>query len=613
MAHDWQFLPYNLRWLETLQSEQTGGDECASPPVVFNPPEVLQTVIFQWDLPTFTRLLSSVVKGAQLSYPDDWIQVTWEFLKGVDCPMPICDMILECLIESPEINAYLNSVIDTRTGGQRGKPLTSSQMSQSLQNNAGDCDLDTLWGSCLYTVQILNRLNEDFFEQIEALTNNQEMLAYIVGAIPVLETLPIDEFIELADRVREFVAETYAAGYDVDYEQELACGLFCAARANGCSLDMTVLTTFFFDRAQSVSGFEDAFQTALTIISAMASWEEVLGEEIVDTMMAANVGFMSFLNSAFGMDFGTFSLQAKAGIPDDDWQALCEECDDGACYTQVASQAVLLSGSWVADDDYGRFARATAPAESASFKIEFDEPQVLVSFSFFNQASGAFGSNNHDTGSVKLYLGETLLLTPYSFDLPNNWGYTWSPPTHANRGVANSTSGAGTTFDRIVFEHTHMSIRADVRGTVCVEASPTPSCEDCGAFSDVDVPVSATFDGSVWIPDDARINAESQTQYGGTYIALSSSAGTNEMFYNTDDAICADRIKLYYTASGVTGGSIDIITNGNTHTYALGSSGSFTLTDVLDTPVPIASIIFRMTAGTGSINITLIKIAECAD
>lgn len=612
MAHEWQFLPYQLRWLETLQGDMVGDDGCSSSPIVFSPPEDLQPVLFQWDLATFTRLLSSVVKGAQLSYPDDWIQVTWDFLRGVDCPMAICDEILNCLQTNPSIQEFLTEFVGNSVEGVKGKPLSENQRTTPLQNNAGDCDLDTLWGSCLYTVQILNRLNQDFFEQIEALTNNQEMLAYVVGAIPILETLPIDEFIELADKVREFVAETYAAGYDVDYEQELACGLFCDARANECTLDMNVLTNFFFARAQEVAGFEDAFQTAITIVRAMASWEEVLGEQIVDTMMAANVGFMSFLNSSFGMDFGTFSLQAKAGIPDDDWQALCTDCDYGACYTQVASEATLIDGSWVADDDYGRFARADTGGDSASFAIEFDSPKTLVSFSFYTQVLGSYGSNNHDTGSVKIYLGATLLATLYGFDLPNNHGYLWSPPAHSNRGVVDSTSGAGTTFDRIVFEHTHASLRADVRGQVCIEQAPPASCADCGTFADETVSLDATFADGVWTPVDDRVSARSQSQYGGTYIAMSASEPVNEFYFTPPSSICSNKIVLNTTLSGFSG-SIEFIVNGVATSYPISGSGAFITTHTFDA-VPVLDVIVRVAAGsTGTLNATLFKIAGCTD
>ena len=533
-----------------------------------------------------------------------WLKQLVDTGKFGDCMD--CDNILECLETNDAIRAFLSSFIQGEIGNTPGTPLSDRQLDTPLQNNAGNCDLDVLWGSCLYTVQILNRLNEDFFEQIEALTNNQEMLAYIVGAIPILETLPIDEFIELADKVREFVRETYEAGYDVDYEQTLACGLFCAARANDCILDMRVLTSYFFTKAQTVEGFENAFETAKTIISAMASWQEVLGEQIVDTMMAANVGFLSFLNSAFGMDFGTFALQAKSGIPDDDWQALCTDCPDvGGCYTQAADFVNLLSGTWVTDTVYGRVAKADANGGLASFEMEFTTPQTLVSFSVFTAVQTA--SIAWNTVEVLAYLGGSLIGALFSNVNVNDGGYPFP-----GRGAINSTVGAGTVFDKIVWRAQHTTGIASIAGDLCVEGPPPSSCADCGTFADQIVSVNATYNGTVWIPDDTRINAESQSQYGGTYIAMTSSSGTNELFFNADNAVCSSQVKIYANFASVSG-TLEVVVNGYTYSQPASGSGATITTFVFDEPVPVASMVIRFASGTGSMNITQLRIAECAD
>jgi len=46
----------------------------------------------------------------------------------------------------------------------------------------------------------------------------------------------------------------------------------------------------------------------------------------VTCMFAANLGFLNFLNSSFGLDFGDFKLKARGGVPDDDWE-MCD-CSD---------------------------------------------------------------------------------------------------------------------------------------------------------------------------------------------------------------------------------------------------------------------------------------------
>lgn len=590
---------------ETSITEE--GDEVSLFSWITDDPDERVDITLKLSLNEYVSLATAIDVGRDIAYNGDSHKIWWIWLRAYQT-MEFCERVLTCMETNPGIQALLQSMIASGSGA-KGIPLTAAQKALALQNNAGDCDLDTLWGSCLFTVQILNRLNEDFFEQIEALTSNQETVAYLVGAIPILETLPIDEFIELADKVREFVRETYQAGYDVDYEHELACGLFCAARANNCTLDMNVVTTYFFAKATEVEGFEDAFQTAKTIVSAMASWSEVLGEQIVDTMMAANVGFLSFLNSAFGMTFGEFQLQARSGIPDDDWQAFCDDCPFGACYTQAADFAELVSGGWIDDATYGRFARASAAGATASFELVFDEPKTLVSFSLYTQALGsASGSSNRNTASVKIYLADVLVSELYSFDRPNDYGYVWQPPGPA--GTIDNETGTGSTFDKIVFEHRHYTLTADVRGQVCIEEAAPASCDDCVSFTDANVPVTATYNGTIWIPDDPRINAENQAMYTGTLIGINPDPATNSIFFNTDNGVCADRVKLHATLYSATG-TMDVIVNGETYSNGFSGSGSVILTVVLTAPVPIVSIEFRWVSGTGFAQVSLIQIAEC--
>ena len=605
--------PRSLEYPLYNEASQSGatpdGEEVAPFLWPASDPDERVLIALELSLNEYVALATSVDVGRDIAYNEDSFQIWWIWARAYRM-LNFCAEVLECMQTNPGIQALLQSMIATGAN-EKGIPLTPEQMELALQNNAGECDLDTLWGSCLFAVQMLNRLNEDFFEQIEALTDNQEMLAYIVGAIPILETLPIDEFIELADKVREFVRETYQAGYDVDYEYALACGLFCAARANNCVLDMNTITEYFFTKAEAVEGFEDAFQTAKTIVSAMASWQEVLGEQIVDTMMAANVGFLSFLNSAFGMTFGEFQLKARSGIPDDDWQAFCDDCPYGACYTQSAAGAHLLSGVWVEDAAYGRFARASEAGGTASFEITFDSPKTLTNFSLYTQqlSPSVSGPSNRNAASVKIYLSGELVAQLYSFDRPNDWGYLWQPPGVA--GIAESEAGAGSLFDRIVFEHRSYTMIGDVRGQVCVEEAAPASCDSCPSFEYADVSVGSTYNGTVWVPDDPRVSAEDQIMYGGAYIGITPVSGINEIFFNQANGVCYDRVQLYATLSGATG-TMDVIVNGQPYSNSFSGTGPVTLTQVFDKPVPVTSIVFRWASGTGSAQVTLIKIAECS-
>lgn len=277
-----------------------------------------------------------------------WQRAYEETIEHMDCGCGCCDWLIECLSDEAFLEALdaaiaglLNNpasatraavynTIQQMTGNGEGTELSSSSKTEPLNQGSETCDKDSLYGSCVHTVTTLNRLNQDFLETIEALTDNQEMLAYFVSAIPLVSELPIDEAIQFAAKIREFVQEFYLAGYDVDLESEMICALFCAAVANDCVLNMNVITDYFWNKASLFPPFDgtNVFTTALDILEACANWEEMTGEAVVFCMMAANTGFLNYLNGALGMDFGHFKLQAKAGIPSDDWMIFCEDCPE---------------------------------------------------------------------------------------------------------------------------------------------------------------------------------------------------------------------------------------------------------------------------------------------
>jgi hypothetical protein len=316
-----------------------------------------------------------------------------------------CSWILECLEDEAFVEAMDNFIaglindsasatsiaitntVQQQIGNGMGYPLSQDARNQALNQNADTCDEDSLWGSCLNAVVVLNRLNLDFLETMEAASENQEILSGFVSAVPILETLPIDEVIAFADNVRAFVAEFYAAGYDVDLEGEFACELFCLAMDNDCKLTMDVLTDYFWNRAELIDGWENAFTGALEIVSALANWQETTGEAVVIAMMAANVGFMHWLNSALGLDFGRFQLQTRAGIPDDDWQ-LCAcvnewayefdfSVNDGGFVTwaQMDGMTPVAFGVYVASDAWqGQYKTFNSPSTLGCVAIQIDIP-----------------------------------------------------------------------------------------------------------------------------------------------------------------------------------------------------------------------------------------------
>lgn len=555
-----------------------------------------EKVIIQLELSLneYVALASAVDVGRDIAYASDSYLIWWIWVRAKTM-VDWCVKVLNCLMTDGDVQAYLNGLIASGVQNAAGYPLTQSQMAQNLSNTT-DCDLDELWGSCLYTVQILNRLNEDFLEQMEALTNNQEIVAYVVGAIPILETLPIDEFIGIADKVREFVAEFYAAGYDVDFEQEMACDIFCLARQNSCVLNMDVLIDYFFGRASAVEGFEDAWQTALTIVGAMANWQEMTGEKVVLVMMAANVGFLSFLNSAFGMDFGEFSLKARSGIPDDDWETICDECACEAVLTRY--DMTIIPPEMDVDTDGGLFGSSGSRIVNAPYQITINLPETqsvtrvavtLVKFPV-NTAGDTVTINGID----------------YEFDqpipLPPNTGYEewydFNPPLET---------------DTIFIQLTQQTVVAWVDVTSCV--TPAGVCDDCETYTEEDVPVSATFTGGAWVPTDSRISVENAGQWGGTYIAMAAGGGLSDVYFNEPEPKCVNQVKLYISpAASMASPTMTLLIDGTDYPITLPSTFNSPVIVTVDvTPRRVATMVISFTSGASNINLTDIKMSVCEE
>jgi len=339
-----------------------------------------------------------------------------------DCMALDCAEVADCIETSEAVQAALSAFMQAQIESAQGVPLTDATKAQALNQNSDICDKDSLWGSCLNVIQTINRLNMDFLETVEAATNNQEAVDLVISAIPILETLPVDEALEFVNKIREFVQEFYLAGYDLDIEAEFACELFCAAVANDCVLNTQVITDYFWARAEALVGWENAFLSSLALLSAAANWVEQTGEEVVICMFALNVGFLNFLNSALGMDFGHFKLKARSGIPDDDWM-LCEcanawvhefdfTIDDGGFVDWTVGGT--FGGDYIAATGWSTIDNTSTGKNNRAISIKRDVP-VMGNFTKI-QVYGNFTLGAYDTSSEGAYSLNTVdPVTNYQF------------------------------------------------------------------------------------------------------------------------------------------------------------------------------------------------------
>lgn len=326
MSREWSFLSFEFRWLKRLIWNATGDDCEELSPVVFpDDPDEKIDLIFSVSLSEFTRLLSAIEKGATLSYPDDEYNVVWSFLRSFECSMAICEAIINCIendvdtqqaiVDMLKGNQTFNNYLD-----QRIRSLTSELIATKLIAG-GDCDRPQLAGRVKAIVDSMNKGNVDWFERIEAGTNSEEKFVLAVGAIPGIETLPIDDVVDFAQDLLEDFSENYDAQVDAELLQEWYCGLLCEAEKNAdCSLTYGQIYQYFANRLGS--GL-NPFSALSDVVGFIVNGEFSGGTRVADATMAIQTGLMSTGGEFFGSGLPTLSFLAR----DAGTSTFYEDCD----------------------------------------------------------------------------------------------------------------------------------------------------------------------------------------------------------------------------------------------------------------------------------------------
>jgi hypothetical protein len=273
----------------------------------------------------YTKLLSAALNGANRYFPEDYIEVIYPLIKAAKVSDTFCEAIAEC-IENPESGTYsalndwlLNQLLNNSevrnqingigSSGTDPVPGTSTALIE-------DCDPDNLFGFCRQVVQVMNRLVLDAFEVLEVITNTAEFALAVAELIP-----PATVVVSYVNYLQNTLVENYLANYDVAYENEVACGLFCLARANeGCTLNWFQITDYFADRlSTSVEGItiDDCLSYIVT-----GAWS---GDQYCDASMLSLAFILQLGGDWTGISFANIQLivQSFLNDPDEDWLTLC--------------------------------------------------------------------------------------------------------------------------------------------------------------------------------------------------------------------------------------------------------------------------------------------------
>lgn len=289
-------------------------------------------LIFEFSAAEFAKVLSALRNGAYMTYGDEGSSVYWSFLRNVDYPLAICEAVLACFVGDED---FRHAVIDAITSDsyftQKMQTLIDNG---SIVTTGGETivatdDLAALFGAVTFLVDTMNNANVSLYAALELTENKSELGEILFEAVPILETLPIDEVSEYINTLREGVAEGYAAQYTLTpitgMRDRLRCGLFCLARGHENTLNWELVAQYFWD----LFGYEndapfEAFTDFVTFVLS-GTWT---GDEIVYLSFANIAAALTQTQKFSGMTFPSLSGIMKLGAnnPDPDWETLCTDC-----------------------------------------------------------------------------------------------------------------------------------------------------------------------------------------------------------------------------------------------------------------------------------------------
>jgi hypothetical protein len=319
-------------WIEVpIEQEIVSVPESGYAPYFF--PADGGKAVFSFTEDSFMKVLSALINGAALTYPDDWIQVVWYFLESVEFPVSICSQIIDCIENDTDVRTVLSQFIAEHPGGtklEKNKPLPETVSGSNILEGNPECDPDILWTQCIGIVQTANRMVEDFLQTWETYNNAGEVLSDVVAGIPGLAELTgaigLSGILEYANDLVDSIGEAYLADYTLEYEQELACQIFCLAK-DDCTVTIAMLTEIMNTRVGDQLNLENLTELLKSVID-----QDISGFNVADLYLAFFFDALLVANLVIPITWGIEAFLRSIAIfnePSDDWIALCVDCPSG--------------------------------------------------------------------------------------------------------------------------------------------------------------------------------------------------------------------------------------------------------------------------------------------
>lgn len=341
-------------WIEVpIDQEVWGVPEEGYAPFFFPPEGTYLPFFFTEE--SFLRVLSALINGAALTYPDTWLQVVWDFLKSVEYPVDFCTLVANAINDCEDVRDAINGAMQNAIGNvpsvqnafrewwladeqirdtmdQRyNVPSLNDSVSSGNILKPDQCLDDYIFNQCVVLVDLLNDISIDIFEAIEVGTNQLERWSIVTSAVPATgQVIPVDEGLQFVDQLIEEVYEDYTGAFDTALRNDIACEIFCIAK-DSCTLSLDDVITYYENKVGSLS-VDDPVTLVQDIVNFINTGD-FPNDLPVYLMHLLSLALLKLAQNVFGIDFvGLYSVVIAAGdTPNNDWELICDECPTEVC------------------------------------------------------------------------------------------------------------------------------------------------------------------------------------------------------------------------------------------------------------------------------------------
>lgn len=267
-----------------------------------------------------------------------------------------CEQMINCINNDEDTgDALYQWLLDRGFNPSVDGAVPDSYANQNAYGQALGCDDDDGFGHIRYgLIERSFQRTIDVLERIAVVNDNEAMLAEFVNSIPGIgaffDVIPVTDWIQFFDNVRDWMLDQFEAADTLDLRDEIACDLFCIWQQN-CSLTNKQIRDYYWNKTrQLVPAWGDAFNSFVELGYALSQLSLInFGNAVVYALVGSQYGFLTFLNNWFGVRIEVTRNDLALGQPSNEWMTLCDTCPIDYCDDFTPEIGEL---SWEIGEDY---------------------------------------------------------------------------------------------------------------------------------------------------------------------------------------------------------------------------------------------------------------------